>query len=437
MNPEIEKIRDRMWIDPEELKKDFERRFRENNLVETESFMDYHFRVAKLKPEGFINHRKVLAISFGGSNTKIMLASMKNGQMMVEHVHALANPEEHILFEDYMDQLLVADMVIREYLDTTVVPEIGISIPMVILDDVPYHPTKMATIDGVIARTKEEITPEMRFAPRFDRYMKRHGWNDYHVFYQSDGIVAHHGAVSLTDPTIDDKTQLTIIGTGFANGDEKHYMPVAMVNSLPKDEGMYPAALTENGQLQYAVSGKGIWLVMRQAILAWNETGQSKLEGKGLENFFTSSKDSKWVCFLYSHKVNPEIRLPGLSILLEAAGDGLEELEQLAEYVMIQVYRSVGILIYLTFRRMRKPENGGRYFLYFEGSIARNPEISRRMTSVVKKMLSEWDPQLQLTEDPPLRPYLCGKGCTEQMLKGVDTTLAGAASVIMAECTVE
>ena len=42
--------------------------------------MKKHFETAKLKPAGFRDHEPVLGISIGGSNTKVILASMKTGR---------------------------------------------------------------------------------------------------------------------------------------------------------------------------------------------------------------------------------------------------------------------------------------------------------------------------------------------------------------------
>ena len=106
MREEINQIRDRMWLNPDEVLRDLLERFANNTIPETNSHMEHHFRTAKKKPEAFRNHEKVLAISFGGSNTKVMLASVRDGSLQVYHVYASPNPEKHILFYDYMDRLL-------------------------------------------------------------------------------------------------------------------------------------------------------------------------------------------------------------------------------------------------------------------------------------------------------------------------------------------
>ena len=434
MNNEIYQIRDRMWLKPEEVLEDLLKRFDNGTIPETNSHMEHHFKVAKHKPETFRNHGKVLAVSFGGSNTKVMLASTEDGFLRVNHVYASPNPEQKVQFYDYMDQLLLGDPAVRDYLDSTPCPEIGVSIPMMIFDDVPFHPTKLATIDGFIARTQEEINPQNRFSDLFDAYMKQRGWPNYRVIYKSDGIVAHHGAVSFTDIKPEDRTVLTIIGTGMANGDELYYQPMGMINTLPEDEELFPAKFTEDRQLQYAIAGKGLWVIMKSAIMAWNRTGKSLLEGKGLEDFFRDARDSKWVIMLYTHKMDPTQIGKGLDQLLEAAGDGLEELEMLAEFVVVQMVNVVARMIYATYLRAGTPEEGGRYVLYLEGSIARSPMVRKALLEEVDKLLLK-DSPYTMVEDPPLKPYRKGEGCTDEMLGAVDTTLAGTASMIIADCS--
>ncbi len=434
MNKEIYQIRDRMWLDPDEVLRDLLQRFDDDTIPETNSHMEHHFRVAKHKPDGFRNHRKVLAVSFGGSNTKVMLASTEDGFLRVNHVFASPNPEKTVQFYDYMDQLMLYDPVVKEYLDNTECPEIGVSIPMMIFDDCPYHPTKLATIDGFIARTREQIDEKHRFSDIFDAYMKKRGWDHYKVFYQSDGIVAHHGAVSFTDIKPEDRTVLTIIGTGMANGDELYYQPMGMINTLPDDEELFPARYTEDRQLQYAIAGKGLWVIMKQAIVAWNRMGSSLLAGKGVEDFFRDSRDSKWVIMLYTHKHDPGQIGKGLEEILEAAGEGTEELETLAEFVVGQMVNVVSRMIYATYMRAGTPEAGGDYVLYLEGSIARSPLIRKALLEETRRLLIG-DDGFELIEDPDLKPYLKGEGCTDEMIKAVDTTLAGTASMIIADRT--
>ena len=83
--------------------------------------------------------------------------------------------------------------------------------------------------------------------------------------------------------------------------------------------------------------------------------------------------------------------------------------------------------------RAGKPEQGGRYVLYLEGSIARSPVIRRKLLKEARELLIGNGSEI-LIEDPPLKPYQKAEGCTDDMLKAVDTTLAGTASMIIADC---
>ena len=51
------------------------------------------FELVRNKDPRYMDHGEVLALSFGGSNTKLMLASTKNGHMVIGHMRALKAPE--------------------------------------------------------------------------------------------------------------------------------------------------------------------------------------------------------------------------------------------------------------------------------------------------------------------------------------------------------
>ena len=57
--------------------------FREGRAPVFSSGMKPHFRIAKQKPDGFRNHKSVLGISLGGTNLKLMIASMVDGRLWV------------------------------------------------------------------------------------------------------------------------------------------------------------------------------------------------------------------------------------------------------------------------------------------------------------------------------------------------------------------
>ena len=80
---QMEELRRRILPDTDEELAKFISLFQKGEMPASESGMERHFELAKEKPNAFYNHGVVLALSFGGTNTKVMLASMKDGQIMV------------------------------------------------------------------------------------------------------------------------------------------------------------------------------------------------------------------------------------------------------------------------------------------------------------------------------------------------------------------
>ena len=425
--------------------KDFIGRFQKGEMPGTYSGMERHFLIAKQKPHDFMNHAPVLAISFGGSNTKVMIASMRDGYLCADYIRAQENPETNMDFYAYLDQIIYHDPVVHQYLQKTSCPEIGVSIPMMLVEDCPFHPTKIPSIDGFIARKPEEIGERLQFRKNFARYMKERGFGDsYHLFYQSDGIVAHHGAVSLSDVREQDKTVLCICGTGMANGDELHYLPIALICNLPEDDELFPPNETENRQLHYAIAGKGLFSLMRRVIDAKIRLGNSALENKNIQAFFQTARDTRRVFEICQSAYGVPFDAAYLEALRNKAGEaGFEELQLLAKIIVQRVYETLSNAILATVVSMGALQGDGKNIIYLEGSIARNPVVKENIfTDMRKKIkansLTDFHGEkmnIVLVEDPPLRSVRAGQEDIKPMLAKVDTTLMGTATMIMAQCS--
>ena len=416
--------------------------FKKGEIPGSYSAMEHHFAVAKKKPADFLNHKPVLALSFGGSNTKVMIASMRNGYLQAEYVRAQSNPEKQTAFYDYLDEIILRDPKVDRYLRETPQPEIGVSIPMLLRDDCPIHPTKIPTIDGFIARGPEEVGPALAFRDNFFRYMKSRGYTeDYRIFYQSDGIVAHHGAVSMSDAALEDKTVLCVCGTGMATGDEKHYLPIALVCNLPEDDQLFPPEETENRQLHYAIAGKGLFSLMRRTIETKVSLGGSALEGKNLRPFFETAKDTRNVFEICQCAMGLPYTDSRVEAIREAAGEeGFTELEELSRIIVQRVCETLANTVLATFISMGALGETGSHVVYLEGSIARNPAVKAGMLKnmhqkIAQRTFCDFEGnkiEFRLVEDPPLRPVQAVNDTVRP--SDVDTTLMGTASMIMAEC---
>lgn len=415
--------------------------FRNGTMPASWSGMERHFAIAKEKPESFRNHGSVLAVSIGGTNTKAMLASMRDGRLWVEDVRAVENPAEPTHFDDYLDSVLGSSPRIEEYLRSGERIAVGFSIPMLLIEGCPYHPTKVPTVTGFIARSEAEICEELNLNNNFRRYLRSRGYSgDCDLFYQSDGIVAHHGAVSLSDAGVRDKTVLCICGTGMANGDERHYLPIAYL-TVPEDDELFPPEETENRQLNYAIAGKGIFGLMRRAIGAAVALGGSAMEGKGLERYFEPASATRTVFELCRNALDPAFTTPETEELRRAAGEeGYRELLELSELIAERDVETLSNSILSTMLSMGAAPAGGKNYIYLEGSIARNPVVKPRLLADLKRKLAAraWTDfegnafRPELVEDPPLYP-LTGPEDAESKFSMVDTTLVGTATMVMAE----
>ena len=274
--------------------------------------------------------------------------------------------------------------------------------------------------------------------------MKSRGYTDrYHMFFESDGIVAHHGAISISDAGAADKTVLCICGTGMANGDELHYLPIALLHSLPEDDALYPPEKTEDRQLNYAVAGKGVFLVMHNAILERIRLGGSALEGTGAEKHFRTAKESRTVFELFQYHEDHAFSTARIEALKEiCCAQAMVELEELANAIAVRDYRMLANSIFSTMLSMGTAGEGGKYYVYLEGSIAKNPAMKRHIFEELEMRMASgkyeaFDGKIlsgSIVEDPLLKPFLQGEQCTQEMLEEIDITAVGAVTMAMAHC---
>ena len=94
--------------------------------------LEEHFTIARRKPGPFRDHEPVLAVSFGGSNTSVMLAHMEGGIPIVHHAIDRPNPVTPQPLEDYLDEILMDEAPFAEYLRNSSAPRIGVSIAVMV-----------------------------------------------------------------------------------------------------------------------------------------------------------------------------------------------------------------------------------------------------------------------------------------------------------------
>jgi hypothetical protein len=436
-------LKRRLSIVPEEELKKFLVMFKEGLMPEFNAGMTSHFRIAKEKNEKFSNHPRALGISVGGTNAKTILASMRGGSMVVHHVSAALNPLEKIHVYDFFNKVLLEDPVFAEYLKNTPRPAVGISVPTRVLGGIPFHETKVPTIDGLMARSQSQMTDEYNLSKSFAKYLKMNGLGDVSLFYQADGIVAHHGAVTRCDMTVDDRSTLFVCGTGMATGDEEAYIQNGIIPMLTGDEELFPSAATENYQIHYATAGKGIFSLMMRAIRIRAAEGGSALKGyEGtLEPFFGGNPATRTVGLLWAASLGAAVIDDAKKIKDIVSPEAYGELEILAGWIMNRCVQSMAATTVATIAKTGRAPSGRGHIIFFEGSIANDTFAHPRLKVEIKRLIENTDMYLSCGMEPPLlpemnvryHPVLAGEGLSAADMAKVDLTALGAVSMAMAE----
>ncbi len=406
------------------------------------AFMKDHFKIAKSKADAFVNHPPVLAISLGGTNLKLMIAGMDNGSMMVEHVRAMQIPSSPVDFYEFFDDILIRDEYIKNYLSDTENTYVGFSFPMAIFDGIPYHPTKVPNLNGIIVRDIKNLSQDCNFKKKFDIYLKDRGFHPAKLFYQSDGIIAHHGAVALCDTGLDTDTTLIICGTGMATGDEENYIQMGIARMLDYDEKLYPADETEDYQYHYALAGKGLFGLMRRCILIKSKEPGSQLAEHDVSEFFMDAQGSKTTVQIWESSLPGEKPEGAAREIHDRVGaDAYVEMQEIAGKIVERCIGSIANSVIATIVKMGPALNGKGHLVFFEGSIAANKHILPRVKETILQRIGQAGLYSQLGVPQPfvpdmertMKPLKACKGLQESMLSDVDITLIGTASSVMAE----
>jgi hypothetical protein len=436
-------LKKRLSIVPEEELKKFLVMFKEGRMPEFNAGMTSHFRIAKEKSEKFSNHPKALGISVGGTNTKIILASMRGDGMVVHHVSAALNPPEKMHVYDFFNKILLEDSVFAGYLKNTPRPVVGISVPTRVLDGIPFHETKVPTVDGLMARSQSQMTEEYNLSKSFAKYLKKNNLGDAALFYQADGIVAHHGAVSCCDIGVDDRSTLFVCGTGMATSDEEAYIQNGIIPMLTGDEELFPSAATENHQIHYATAGKGIFSLMMRAIRIRAAEGGSALKGyeETLEPFFGGNPATRTVGLIWATLLGAAVTDDAKKIKAIVSPEAYRELEILAGWIMNRCVQSMATTAVATIAKMGRAPSGRGHIIFFEGSIANDMFAHPKLKAEIKRLTERTDIYLSCGIEQPLppemnihyHPVLAGEGLSPTEMVKVDLTALGAASMAMAE----
>lgn len=379
------------------------------------------FSVAREKPERFRNHPPVLALSIGGSTTSAMLAEIMDGIPLVHHVTDAKNPCLPVALETYLDREILGKSPFRTYLETAENPVIAISIAVMVKNGVPYHPSKLALIEGLVAKDPDAQAETHHLGRNIGNWLAKRGLRPAAVIYEGDAPVAHLGGVGISDMVGDDRSLLMVCGNGMACADYSRFIVCGMVNCLCDDDPeLFQPVETENGQYQYLAAGKGIYKVLRRA---------AGLAGIDVSPWFRNNHDSVHVYHLWAGKTTP-----ALLRMREALGEDFQTLEKLAKAI---VARGIGVFANSIFCSLllNGPAPGNRpYRLFLEGSIATDPDVVPVLNKQMRELLNHPTVFAELGIAPPQMPEIvynlnrpvAAAGMPASELYKVDMSLIGA-----------
>lgn len=434
----------KLGVDPDKDMKRLLNAIQNNKVSILPTGMKRHFEIAKRKPAGFKDHDTVLGISIGGSNTKVILASMKTGGLVVHHLSARMNPSSKTFYTEYFDDLLFGDAKIRDFINHTESLCIGISIAVPVIDGVPYHKNKIPTIDGLIARDYEKDAPTHHLRENMFSYLKGKGVNCKSFFCQFDCIVANHGGASLCGLEPDEKTLLLVCGTGLATAIEEHTVSIGMVDAYDSgldEENLLPFDLTEGHQYQYAIAGKGLYGLMARAIGIRSREAGSKLHLNDPASYFKTAHDTRTVVEIWESALGCGFGAKAEGVLRAAGPEAFSELRDIASAIVGRAITGLANCAVATICA-DSDGNNRQHTIFFEGSIALNKNILPRVKNEILYRISASPVFGELGVRRPPVPFLdkallpvsaAGPDISEKELQQVDLTVKGVITSAVAE----
>ena len=176
--------------------------------------------------------RMNLAWERGVPGVEIDVRLSRDGVPVVHHAADRPNPTTPTPLDDFLEQVLLGEAPFVDYLKAADHPRMGISVAVPVADGVPYHPSKLATIDGLCARDPRAEAATHHLGRRLEAFFSARGLPSPKVVYEGDGPVAHLGGVSLSEVAPDDRSLLMVCGNGMATADYRRYAAGVLARRL-------------------------------------------------------------------------------------------------------------------------------------------------------------------------------------------------------------
>ena len=390
--------------------------------------------MVRRRAKSWCDHPPVLALSIGGSNTGVMLAENRDGILHIHTAKRVANPDHSTPFFQFLDDILWKDTAYAAYLRESTAPAVGISVAVPFADGVPFHSSKLPTIEGLVARDTASQRSTHHLPTRFKEWLQSRAGRSVVPACEGDAPVAHLGGLASTRMDSDMASLLFVCGTGMACADDSHFILPGLFPVLSEiDPQLYPREICEGGQFQYLCAGKGIFRMLRQALILRAAESGSPLAGAADPAWLTTAADSKHVYKLWAAWQGEDLSPPLNRIRDSYVSVAWKEVMKLAALVAGRAIEAMAASIVATLVDQQLTPGRG-VALVFEGSIARNTHVQKALTGSVSRMQAAVKSRFQI-EMPEIlwrfeadyRPM--GESAA---LAAYDQTLHGAAAMIMA-----
>lgn len=319
--------------------------------------------------------KTAVLLSLGGTTGKAAVASMLAGRFHLNAIERFEIPTAPVPAEEFLTAILSMNPAIRSAFNHA--DALGISLAVPFKGDIPYHPSKLSTIKGLCAGSREECSSAYSLTALIDSVCRALGVPVPPLFFQGDAPLAHLGSLFLSTPNRERHSLLLVCGTGLALANDDAFILTGMAPTLPQQSRLFLKEETDNYQYQYLAAGKGVWKIMRRALLLLQEAGTAT--DVDIDLLFSAARDSRRVFELWE-EAEFGASAAGTTILTTVSSESARVLLELGKAIaersilsMLNLTRAAAVF------EARESADAESFTIYLEGSIARNPRIRERL----------------------------------------------------------
>lgn len=395
-------------------------------------------RVARARPDTFRNSGPVLALSVGGSNSAAMLCENTGDRLVVHAAVRRPNPAATRPWREFVGELLAERPALLAYLRTAARPRVGVTLAVPFVEGVPRHPSKMPTLEGLVARSSSDTRASHHAPTNIAALLASLGARPPLVVCEGDAPTAHLGGLAACRVENTAPSLLFVCGTGMACADDCEFILPGMHRMLQaRDPELYPADETEDGQFQYLCAGKGVYRILRRALVLAASRPNSPLAAAPPPDWLREAADTRLVYQIWQYTLPGRAGTPPpprlAAIRSSYAPAAWRAVESLATAIAREAVRAMSAAILATLA-VRSDCAMRPVTVFVEGGIARDRDIFAALEAAL-----EADHARLLQAAPTacperivwrLEPDTPAEGAADDVAC-VDLTLRGAAALAM------